>query len=225
MSRTRQTAVLLWALAAFLPGCGMTSPDPGERIQSVEKSTDQSALASIALNDPSPLVRRAAIARLDDDQTLVRVATQDLDENVRYAAAGMIHDASRLREIAGIDAQRALDPGWRARGWESHWNRMGLIIDLRKALDDAGVPKRLGWLRIDMDVETETADYSAHGAQADPLAHSPYEGEVVTIKLWRGQQMLAAEHWKFVFPTNTQARGMHEHAPVDLTDLIWDLQS
>jgi hypothetical protein len=205
----------------------MHSPDPAERMAIVEKTDDQALLAQAAKGDADPAVRRAAVIRLSDQAALAGIAVDDPDENVRYAAAGMIRDRERLDVVVLTNVNRAKDASWKARGWVCEWNRMELIQQLRQRLEDQGIDKRLGWLRVDLTVETETADYamSAGGPTiTDARTYNPYHGEVVTISLWRGDEKMAEEHWRYVFPKDTHSLAMHEQADVDLDDLIWDLQ-
>ena len=208
----------------LLFSCQMQSPDPATRIAAIERSSNQSALAGIARHDPNPWVRRAAVTRLADQSLLQQIATDDPDENVRYAAAGMILDYRALTQVVAINARRTTDPSTRPTGWTSEWNRMPLLAELRKTLEDSGLDQRRGWMRIDLTTETESATYSNTPPGMWAHSPSPYQGEIVTIKLWHADQMLAYERWRYSFPMQTPAQAMHAQADVDLDDLIWDLQ-
>ena len=96
IDRLRPTAPV-WCVVLFvLVGCG-----PSE--QTVERTTDQTKLAKIALEDKDAEVRRAAVAKLTDQALLAKIAVEAKDADVRSAAVAKLTDQALLAKIAAED--------------------------------------------------------------------------------------------------------------------------
>jgi len=90
--------VLFLNLAACTPAT--ENKDPAVRKAAVEKLTDQSALAKIAMSDPDSSVISAAVDHLTDQTLLVSVALQAADSEARYLALDKITNRQLLSKIA-----------------------------------------------------------------------------------------------------------------------------
>jgi hypothetical protein len=71
-----------------------------ERLAVVEKTTDQSLLAKVAVTDKHPNVREAAVQRLRDQGLLAKIAIEDEVPAVRLAAVKTLTDQGLLAQIA-----------------------------------------------------------------------------------------------------------------------------
>ncbi|MFC1830318.1 HEAT repeat domain-containing protein [Thermodesulfobacteriota bacterium] len=66
----------------------------------VKNTTDQEALAAIALNNSDPYVRREAVKKINDPKVLEKVAQTDADTVIRQEAVKRITDEKILEQIA-----------------------------------------------------------------------------------------------------------------------------
>ena len=64
--------------------------DPEVRIAALEKSTNQSTISSVAVNDRDPKVRIAALEKSTNQSTISSVAVNDRDPEVRIAALKLL---------------------------------------------------------------------------------------------------------------------------------------
>lgn len=91
------------ATVLFVVGVGcasLDSRDPALRSRAVEKLTDQSMLARVAVQDADVDVRRIATGKLTDQPVLARIAVEDKDVEVRHEAISKLTDQSALAQIA-----------------------------------------------------------------------------------------------------------------------------
>ena len=87
---------------------GMDAKEWYDRVAAVEKLTDQTLLAKIAVEDKHRWVRVAAVERLTDQTLLAKIAVEDKDWAVRKATVERLTNQTLLTKIAIEDEDRTV---------------------------------------------------------------------------------------------------------------------
>ncbi len=130
LARSHIITTSFFALLAMLVGCGQS-------VETVERTSDQTKLAAIALTAKDSHVRRAAVARLADQDALAKVAIRDTDSRVRTAAVARLADQGLLAKVA-MEGKR-----WDARrDAVARLTDQGLLAKLAMEATNSGVRGR-----------------------------------------------------------------------------------
>jgi hypothetical protein len=177
------------------------SEDFWVRIGATEHLTNQTLLASLAVNDPRIDVREAAVRHLWDQATLEKIAGslwsggpnyERQESEIRVLAAGAIVDVSALEKLAGFWADRP-DRSRRDRGAremaEQLPHQFTVILEVRRKIQTLGIESKTGRLRISLENGgTPGASYGSGQAAV--------YGEDVRISIGTDARIFTTRRWR-----------------------------